>query len=114
MGAGRRGGGSWVIGIAGGSGSGKSTLVEHVLKSEHASRISLLPHDAYYLDGDRMPAAIRQAHNWDHPDALDNRLFLAHIEQLLAGQAVEQPVYDFATHSRSGKVVTVQPRPVLL
>ena len=105
---------SFVIGIAGGSGSGKSAIVDQLMRSDHGSRISLLPHDAYYLDGDRMPKEIREADNWDHPDALDNRLFLEHIDRLLSGQDIARPVYDFSTHSRTSGIQSVLPQPVLL
>ena len=86
------------------------------MKSELALHICLLSHDAYYLNGDQMPAEVRQAQNWDHPDSLDNGLFLEHITQLLSCQAVNQPVYDFSLHlhSRSSTLVNVEPRPILL
>jgi uridine kinase len=37
-----------------------------------------------------------------------------HLEQLRAGRAVEVPVYDFATHSRTRETVTVLPRRVVI
>lgn len=104
----------FVIGIAGGTGSGKTTVVEQLLRSSLSAHVSLLPHDAYYFDGDRMPEHVRSIHNWDHPDALDNELFVAHVDQLLAGRPLERPVYDFCVHARSGNTVRVEPRPVLL
>ncbi len=106
--------GTFVIGIAGGSGSGKTTLVERLLSSDRADLISFLPHDHYYLSRDRMPESVRAQENWDHPEVLDNDLFVQHIDRLLAGQPVERPVYDFATHSPGREVVLVEPRPVLL
>jgi uridine kinase len=105
---------SFVLGIAGGSGSGKSTLVEHLRTSVYRESITVLAHDAYYLDGPNMPPRVREQRNWDHPDALDNALFVAHLDTLLAGGSVEQPVYDFATHSRTERTVHIEARPVLL
>jgi uridine kinase len=104
----------FILGIAGGSGSGKTTIVERLLASRFADQISLLSHDAYYLNSDHMPEEIRRSHNWDHPEALDNELFLQHIDELTAGHAVEQPVYDFATHSRTVETDPVHSRPILL
>ena len=104
----------FLLGIAGGSGSGKSTIVEQLLASPLAEHISLLSHDAYYKNADHMPSELRDSQNWDHPDALDNELFLQHVQDLLSGQPIARPVYDFATHSRTEQTVTVTPKPILL
>jgi uridine kinase len=104
----------FVLGIAGGSGSGKTTLVGHLRAGPARDRIAVLPHDAYYLDGDAMPPSVRGTGNWDHPDALENALYVAHLDALVAGQAIDQPVYDFTRHARSERVVRVEPRPVLI
>ncbi len=103
-----------VIGIAGGSGSGKTTIVDRLLQCAFGSQIALLCQDAYYLNADKMPEEIRQNQNWDHPDSLDNHLFLQHIDDLLGGKEVHQPIYDFATHSRTEQTVAISPRPILL
>ncbi|MGL4553740.1 MAG: uridine kinase [Gemmataceae bacterium] len=105
---------AFVIGIAGGSGSGKTTLLERLLGGPFGPSVAVLPHDAYYLDRADMPPAVRDALNFDHPDSLDNALFVRHLEELRAGRAVEQPVYDFRTHARTERTVRVEPRPVLL
>lgn len=105
---------TFVLGIAGGSGSGKSTLVANLQAGPYREHLNVLPHDAYYLNGEAMPEHLRGSGNWDHPDALDNALYADHIDALLAGQTVAQPVYDFTTHSRGDQVVRVEPRPVLV
>lgn len=104
----------FLLGIAGGSGSGKTTIVDRLMQSPFRSKIALLRHDAYYFNGDQMPADLRSAGNWDHPATLDNECFIEHMDQLLSGEAVEQPVYDFATHSRTERVEVIEPRPVIL
>ena len=106
--------GAFVVGIAGGSGSGKSTLVGRLLAGRLGAHLAELPHDAYYRDGIDMPAEVRRARNWDHPDSLDNDLYADHIDRLAAGRAAERPEYDFASHSRKSTTVRVEPRPVLL
>ena len=104
----------FVVGIAGGSGSGKTTVVERLVRAVGAGHVTLLPHDAYYLGAADMPAALRREGNWDHPDALDNRLYVRHIEELRAGRPVARPVYDFAAHDRRAETLTAAPRPILL
>lgn len=103
-----------VIGIAGGSGSGKSTLVQRLVESSFADRITVLPHDAYYYSVRDLPEPLASTENWDHPETIDNDLFVKHIDQLLSGQAVDRPEYDFSTHTRTQQTSILQPRPILL
>ena len=103
-----------VIGVAGGTGSGKTTVAHEILKRAGTSQISLIQHDAYYKDLGDLPLSQRAMQNFDHPDALDNELLIAHLEELKAGRAVEMPVYDFTTHTRTSEVQLVEPRRVIL
>ena len=103
-----------VIGIAGGSGSGKTTIAESVVDQIGPDRVAFIPHDAYYWHRPDISFEERTKVNYDHPDSLETELMVAHIESLLAGEAVERPVYDFAEHLRSDQAVTVVSRPVLL
>ena len=104
----------FTIGIAGGSGSGKSTFVEKLLTPELSDKIVCLPHDAYYLNRVDMTASVREANNWDHPDALDTALFLKHVAALQQGECIDRPEYDFSTHARKSETHRVEPRPILL
>jgi uridine kinase len=103
-----------VIGIAGGSGSGKTTVAQTILQRVGPDRISFLQHDAYYKDLNGLPPIQRSEVNFDHPNSLDNELLIRHILQLKKGEAVEVPIYDFSTHSRTNRTFTVQPRSVIL
>jgi uridine kinase len=102
------------IGVAGGTGSGKTTVADRILEQVGQERIAYLPHDAYYKDLSHLPLNLRAQHNFDHPDSLDNELFVEHLKLLKAGHAIERPVYDFTTHSRSARTVTVLPSTVIL
>ncbi|SFG74326.1 uridine kinase [Lachnospiraceae bacterium C7] len=103
-----------VIGIAGGTGSGKTTLANKLVESFGRDEVCILRHDNYYKRHDEMPFEERKKLNYDHPDAFDNDLLRQHLEMLKAGQAVEMPVYDYAEHNRSDKVVVVKPAPVIV
>ena len=104
----------FTIGIAGGTGSGKTTVVERLFCHVGTQFVSHLPHDAYYLNRTAMPNTVRETNNWDHPDALDNRLFVEHLDHLRAGLAIDRPEYHFPTHSRAKSTVAVSVKPVLL
>jgi uridine kinase len=103
-----------VIGIAGGSGSGKTTLAHLILQRIGEERIAFLPHDAYYKDLGDLPPNQRAAINFDHPDSLDTELMIQHVQQLKNYRAIDLPVYDFKTHTRTDRFIHVEPRPVIM
>ncbi len=103
-----------IIGIAGGTGSGKTTVANVILERAGAAHIAFLPHDAYYKDLPDLPRFLREALNFDHPDSLDTSLMVAHLRQLHAGEAVDIPVYDFNTYTRTSRTARVEPQPVIL
>ena len=103
-----------VIGIAGGSGSGKTTIASAVLEDIGPERVALLLHDSYYRDLGHLTLEQRASSNFDHPDSLETALLVEHLGRLLAGDAIEKPVYDFTTHTRGAETERVEPRPVLL
>jgi uridine kinase len=61
-----------------------------------------------------MPPAERERVNFDHPDAIDFPLLIAQLRELLAGRAIEKPVYDFSSHTRAPRTVHVGPRDVIV
>ena len=103
-----------VIGIAGGSGSGKTTVAQEILQRVGPDRIAFLQHDSYYKDLSGLPPRQRADVNFDHPNSLETDLLTEHIASLRHGKAVEVPIYDFSTHSRTAISFTVQPRRVIL
>jgi uridine kinase len=103
-----------VIGMAGGTGSGKTTVAREILRRAGTEQISLIQHDAYYKDLGDLPLTQRAMQNFDHPDALDNDLLITHLKQLKAGRAIEVPVYDFTTHTRTKETRHVEPRRVII
>jgi uridine kinase len=111
---GARGATALVIGIAGGSGSGKTTVAQEILQRVGPDRIAFLQHDSYYKDLSGLPPTQRAEVNFDHPNSLDSDLLIEHIAALRDGIAVEVPIYDFSTHSRTARTFTVQPRRVIL
>jgi uridine kinase len=103
-----------IIGICGGTGSGKTTVAQKILEAVGADRVVYLQQDAYYKDVSHLPLEERHRLNFDHPDAIDTDLLIRHIEQLRAGRAVEQPIYDFTTHTRRPETRRIEPRPIIL
>lgn len=103
-----------IIGVAGGSGSGKTSVTQEILRIAGADRVRCISHDSYYRDLSNLDKGDREAVNFDHPDALETDLMAEHLKALLSGQAVEIPLYDFATHIRRRETLTCEPSPVII
>lgn len=102
-----------VIGLAGGTGSGKTTVARK-LQDTFPDQLQLIPQDAYYRDQAHLELDRRRSTNYDHPLAFDNDLLIEHLDALIAGRPVDQPVYSFITHTRMSEVIPVQPAAILL
>ena len=103
----------YVIGIAGGSGSGKSTFAAR-LREQFPDSVALISCDNYYRAHDDIPLEERRLLNYDAPESLEFDHVVSHLRALKRGQAVDCPVYDFALHNRSDKVLRIEPRPVII
>ena len=93
----------FIIGIAGGTGSGKTTLVKEITDKLHSRSVLTIQHDSYYRDISHLSQLEREKVNFDHPDSLETDLLVKHLEQLIKGEKVEIPEYDFVTHTRQEK-----------
>jgi uridine kinase len=103
-----------IIGISGGTGSGKTTVAQKIIAPVGAGNVVYLQQDSYYRNLGDMPLDLRHRVNYDHPDAFDTDLLMNHLEALRAGEGIEQPIYDYPTHSRKAETIRVDPRPVIL
>ena len=103
-----------LIGIAGGTGSGKSTVARRVAEALHGVSVISLDMDAYYRSLTHLTLEQRRHVNWDHPDAFDLDLLLAHLESLVARRGIDKPVYDYVSHLRSEHTVRVEPADVVV
>jgi len=90
-----------LIGIAGGSGSGKTLVARTIVRELGSDKVVIIDQDSYYKDLEQIPFRDREARNFDHPDAFDNELLKSHLAELMLGNPVDQPVYDYTQHRRS-------------
>lgn len=102
------------IGIAGGTGSGKTTVVNHILDELQHDEVDVIYQDSYYKDTSHLSFDERKEINFDHPKSIDFELLEEHLKILKSGKPVEQPIYSFKTHNRSGKTKTTCPRKVMI
>ncbi len=103
-----------IIGIAGGSGSGKTTVAEAVVETLTDQDAVIIEHDAYYRDHPELSLEQRAGLNYDHPDAFETELLVEHLDRLRRGGSIDKPIYDFASHRRTGVVEKVNPASVVV
>ncbi len=103
-----------IIGVGGGTASGKTNLSKKILEIVGSDLIIYLEHDAYYKGLDDLPPELEKSKNFDHPDSLENELFITHLKMLQANQPIERPVYDFTIHQRTRETYRIEPKPVIL
>jgi uridine kinase len=104
----------FVLGIAGGSGSGKTTISRAILEALPTGAGILLEQDHYYRSQSHLPFVERELVNYDHPDALETELLIAHLDALRDGRAIDRPTYDFAVHDRAAEGLRIEPAPVVV
>jgi uridine kinase len=102
------------IGVAGGTGSGKTTVSEAIVSRVGSDRIAVINQDRYYHDLSHVDESGWLHHNFDHPSAIEEQLFVSHVQLLKNGQPAPVPMYDFTRHVRLDEVERVEPRPVIL
>jgi uridine kinase len=100
--------------VAGGTGSGKTTVANEIVRRVGRERIVTVNQDRYYHDLGHLEGVERSHHNFDHPDAIEEKLLEEHLSLLKAGKPAPLPVYDFARHVRLSATEWADPQPVIL
>ena len=100
--------------VAGPSSSGKSTLARALCQEIGADRACLLSLDHYYRDLRHLSARERALIDFDHPDAWESEKLIKDMGQLLEGNPVEMPEYDFTTHLRMEEKQPISPCPFII
>jgi len=86
-----------VLAIAGCSGSGKTTLAAELARLLGGVHFYF---DDYYRDLSHLAPEERCRQNFDDPDLIESPLLVEHVCSLAAGETIQRPSYDFATHTR--------------
>ncbi|HEY0221974.1 MAG TPA: uridine kinase [Lactovum miscens] len=103
-----------IIGVTGGSASGKTSIAEEIFNSFPDESVGMIQHDSYYKEQTHLTLEERHKTNYDHPLAFDTDLLITHLNELLKGNSVQVPVYDYKISNRSDKTVIQEPTKVLI
>lgn len=103
-----------IIGIAGGTGSGKTTVVHQIMNELPLTEVGIISQDSYYKETHDLSYDERSKINFDHPRAIDFELLVQHLKDLKEGKAIDQPVYSFVQHNRTGDTIHTLPRKVMI
>lgn len=103
-----------IIGIAGGTGCGKTTVVNTILKELPEGQVGVISQDSYYKDTSHLSFEERVKINFDHPRSIDFELLEQHLKDLKEGKSINQPVYSFVKHNRTGDIIVTKPRKVMI
>ena len=103
-----------IIGIGGGTGSGKTSLAKGILAEYGEGEVAVIEQDSYYNDLSHIIYEKRVDQNYDHPDSIDIDLFESHLQQLLDGETIKIPTYDFSTHVRMDKTTPITQHHVIV
>ncbi|OBX21148.1 MULTISPECIES: uridine kinase [Bizionia] len=103
-----------IIGIAGGTGCGKTTVVNQILDQLPEGEVGVISQDSYYKDTTHLSYDERIKINFDHPRSIDFELLESHLKELKKGNDIQQPVYSFIKHNRTGDIILTHPRKVMI
>ena len=103
-----------IIGIAGGTGSGKTTVVNQIIEELKHEEVDVISQDSYYQDTSHLTYEQRTKINFDHPKSIDFDLLVQHLKDLKAGKTIQQPIYSFKQHNRTGETIEIEPRKVII
>ncbi|MFZ5965921.1 MAG: uridine kinase [Bacillota bacterium] len=103
-----------LIGITGGTGSGKSTVAKAIFECLPEKNITIIEQDSYYKNQSHLSMEERVKTNYDHPLAFDTDLLIQHLKDLLDGQSVQKPIYNFSMHTREKFSILVEPKDIII
>jgi len=88
--------------LAGPSSSGKTTSANRLATQlrVHGKKPVLMSLDDYYIDRDKCPVGPDGKLDLEHINTIDTQLFGQHLQQLLDGETVQIPCFNFKTGRR--------------
>ncbi len=110
--------GAQAVMLAGPSSSGKTTSANRLATQlrVHGMKPILMSLDDYYIDRDKILPGPDGTLDLEHIDTIDTALFRQHLMQLLSGETVSLPTFNFVTGKREwhGQQLTLTASSVII
>lgn len=104
-----------LIGIAGGTASGKTSITEIICEDfKLTNSVKVIREDDYYKDQSDIDFEERKKTNYDHPFAFDYKLLYEQLDELIKGNPINKPIYDYTVHNRSKNIEVIRPADVII
>jgi uridine kinase len=102
-----------VLLISGPTSAGKTTFTRRLSTQLRVNGLKTVPIslDDYFIDREQSPLDSDGNYDFENIEALDLKLLQHHIAQLINGEAIKAPVYDFASGKRIKKRKTIHVGP---
>jgi uridine kinase len=104
----------YVIGIAGGSGSGKTFFLNCFLNHFRTDEICLISQDDYYIPVGELTQEQNKLHNFDLPNAIDDKQFFTDIQKILNGETIYKKAYKFNKKNAEQEILEIKPASILI
>ena len=104
----------YVIGIAGGSGSGKTFFLNCFLNHFKTDEICLISQDDYYIPVGELTQEQNKLHNFDLPNAIDDKQFFTDIQKILNGETIYKKAYKFNKKNAEQEILEIKPASILI
>jgi uridine kinase len=89
-------------------------VVHQIMNELPQTEVGIISQDSYYRETSNLSYEERALINFDHPRAIDFELLVQHLKELKENKTIQQPVYSFVTHNRTGDTVVTHPRKVMI
>lgn len=104
----------YLVGIVGGSASGKTSFLRDLLKRLPDKACAVVSQDNYYRPIDEQERDATGQHNFDLPTSIQRERFHHDLCRLLRGETITLTEYTFNHRDKVGRLITIEPAPVLL
>lgn len=89
-------------------------MAQSIVGKLNSTDAVIIQHDSYYKDRSHIPEKEREFINYDHPSVFDAELLIEDLAKLKNNLSIKKPIYDFTTHTRRKKTLTIHPAKAII
>lgn len=112
----------FIVGICGATGSGKSYVCEKIRNKiletfgSLEGNVAFIKQDSFYnsYNTKENPKINYDEINYDEPNAINFKKLISQLSQLISGEPIDCPIYDFNTHSTKKETERIYPARIII